>query len=749
MLEEGEALQERLRDLLEMEEGKEGESNAKSIAARMWPLVGRYNYMNRKGQATDVMYILDEVGLRFRDVFPRRYLGLEKKKGTQSGDDEEELINARTGAGFRCALVFHPLTNEAFTAFWPRRAVAEGEIATCDNLPHGQAARLARLQVLMKLDAAASSTMQEDKEGEKEGMVETAHRLRLILEGEGYCDVGQINALLGLESTYGKLLPVWDISEPRLRAEFLKHLDAALKMRTTSMTTEENNTISSSSLTSTAPASAAAAAAADSSPSSLVFLIKFFLMGMAVPCSDLLTFVQDHGLLKRLEDLGLLFVEGHDNNSNDDTTNGSNDVSVKSLVQITPVPFRSGNGGTQGYGCGLFLTDFSQVGSGVVGFDPVMYVGPDSLGLVGAMPSYTATAGVKEEEGGGGSDLSASSFLSVPRRILDLCAGCGVQGIVAALRAQQQEQQSQKEQQQQPQKVSIFEQLVLLELNPRAVRFATFNAALNHLQEQTTVLQHDARTVTPADLPLPAYDIVLSNPPYIPNPERSARHLHQYGDGGKTGEEITQAVVALAAQVLSQKNSKGEEEGWLYLVGNLVNVDTLPERVERWWNDGLSLNGGKQQQQQQQQQQEQQQQQQKQQRLYIKAFHGLKWSLAEYSALIHNYRLEDTATALAQDAAVHRYKEALKTAHVRDVTNGLVFVQWKSEPEKEEAFMSKRCSSSSSSSNDNNNNNDKNDAWSSCKRTAVALHAQLWQVLAMYYDPEASDTRRKLAEGWM
>eukprot|EP00624_Nannochloropsis_granulata_P004778 evm.model.NODE_33899_length_12045_cov_13.475301.3 len=142
----------------------------------------------------------------------------------------------------------------------------------------------------------------------------------------------------------------------------------------------------------------------------------------------------------------------------------------------------------------------------------------------------------------------------------------------------------------------------------------------------------------------------------------------------------------------------------------------------------------------------QQQQQQQQQGLDIKAFHGLKWSPAEYAALIHNYRLEDTATALAQDAAVGRYKEALRAAHVRDVTNGLVFVQWRNGRENEEAGVSKSSSSSSSSSN---GNNDKSDTWSSCKKDVVALHEQLWQVLAMYKEPEASDTRGKLAEGWM
>ena len=737
MLEEGEALQARLRDLLEMkEEGEEEEeSTAKSIAARMWPLVGKYSYMNREGQGTDVMYIMDEVGSRFCEVFPRRSLGLKFKNNKKDWDDngnDEGLTIENVGAGFRCALVFHPVTNEAFTAFWPRRAVMEGEIATCDNLPHGQAARLARLQVLKGVDTTVCIIKEREEERKKEKMIETAHHLRRFLEREGYCEVGRINALLGLEAMCGKLLPVWDISEPQLRAGFVTQLETA-----TGRTSAGSSTTSSSSSISTAGASDAAAA----SPSSLTFLIKFFLMSMAVPRAELLKFVPDYALLQQLEDLGLLFVEGQDDDNDDPTSssssgNSSSNTLVKSLVQITPVPFRSAGESAEGYGCGLFLTDFAQVGSGGGGFDPVMYVGPDSLGLVGAMHSYadaaattTAAAGAaasgKEKERGGSFSSSPSYPLPVPRRILDVCAGCGVQGIVAALRTQQEQQRQQQQQQQEP----IIQELTLIELNPRAVRFATFNAALNHLQNQTTVLQKDVRIVTPADLPFPVYDIVLSNPPYIPNPEKSARQLHQYGDGGATGEEITQGVVALAAQVLTQKKNEKEGEEWLYLVGNLVNVDTLPGRVEKWWGDGLRLQG----------KQLQQEEKQQQQQLEIKAFHGLKWSPAEYAALIHNHRLEDTAMALVQDAAVGRYKEALEGAGVRGVTNGLVFVQCSREGKKEEVGVSESSSNSDGGS----------ESSTRCKKAVVALHEQLWQILAMYKDPEASEARRKLAEGWM
>jgi tRNA1(Val) A37 N6-methylase TrmN6 len=681
----GSKLEMRLRDILDMEEDEN--EKLEHLVERMWPLIGRYSYQSREAGMSQIMYIMDEVGSRFCEVLPRRSLGISAADDKNPTEGKSE--NESNSAAFRCALIFHPDTREAFTAFWPRRDVTEGEIATCDNLPHGQAARLARLQVLS--NASVDDTMEGEESEEKEAggkisrkSIEASHRLRQFLESAGYCNVRQVNSLLGLEETYGRLLPVWEISDPRLRNAFVTQLAAAESRLKSSATSATEGT----ELCPTGDFSI------------LTFLIRFFLMGLPASRADLLRHIPDQTLLQQLDNIGLLLVEGPDGPFNDASSRDK--TRVKSLVQIVPVPV-----GDTVYenDCALLLTDFAQIGGLGEGFEPVMYVGPDSLGLV------AATLGSQEKNGA-----------MAPRRILDVCAGCGVQGIAAMLRARMYGPPWEMGQQQQSGSKEAFpHELILLELNPRAARFAHFNAALNHLEAVTSVVVGDVNTVRIADLPCPVFDIVLSNPPYIPNPQQSVPKLHQYGDGGTTGEEVTQGVVSLAAQALSRNRTGGR----LYTVGNLTNVDTLPDRVERWWCDGLQCSTRN----------------EEQQGLQIKAYHGLKWSAAEYAALVHNHALGDTG-ALAHDLSAKKYKEALEATGVRNVANGFVFVRCP--PFKGD--KARRMNSSGMESDAAATSSITSQAYT---KNVIALQDQVWQVLAMGKDPEATETRRRLTEHWL
>lgn len=111
---------------------------------------------------------------------------------------------------------------------------------------------------------------------------------------------------------------------------------------------------------------------------------------------------------------------------------------MRSAVQLTPVAHTNG--------C-IFATDYSQIGRGS-GFDPVMYVGVDSLGLVAAAP--------REKKA---------------KRAIDFCSGCGIQGIVASK--------------------TYASDVTLVELNPRAIRFARFNIYLNGCQGRVKAIQAD------------------------------------------------------------------------------------------------------------------------------------------------------------------------------------------------------------------------------------------------------------------
>eukprot|EP00960_Hanusia_phi_P023656 698330-Hanusia_phi.AAC.1 len=95
----------------------------------------------------------------------------------------------------------------------------------------------------------------------------------------------------------------------------------------------------------------------------------------------------------------------------------------------------------------LFATDLMPPCSTALEEEPVMYIGPDSLGLVHHAPW-------KEEE-----------------EVLDLCCGSGIQGIAAA---------------------KLYgRRVTCVDISERAVRFAKFNAMLNDVSGRVRVLQGD------------------------------------------------------------------------------------------------------------------------------------------------------------------------------------------------------------------------------------------------------------------
>ncbi|CAN0521647.1 unnamed protein product, partial [Ectocarpus sp. 8 AP-2014] len=133
----------------------------------------------------------------------------------------------------------------------------------------------------------------------------------------------------------------------------------------------------------------------------------------------------------------------------------------------------------------VFATDWPPPGSTALTEEPVMYIGPDSIGLVQHLPPKShrgqrempeSATVVPPQARSGGEDAKGLDRQCVggesggqrrrhraPEEILDLCSGSGVQGIAAAVLRRGEAS------------------VTCVDINPRAVRFSRFNALLNGL----------------------------------------------------------------------------------------------------------------------------------------------------------------------------------------------------------------------------------------------------------------------------
>lgn len=157
--------------------------------------------------------------------------------------------------------------------------------------------------------------------------------------------------------------------------------------------------------------------------------------------------------------------------------------------------------------------------------DPVMYIGLDSLGLV-----YTAPR-------------------NAVRRVLDLCTGSGIQALVASCYAQE---------------------VIGVDINPRAVRFARFNAGLNGIRN-VRFLVGDLYNATIGS----KFDLILANPPFVASPRQ---HL-KFRDGGGRGEAVLSRIVSDAASSLT-------DGGRLYVVADLADTVDYEQKLNAWWSGG-------------------------------------------------------------------------------------------------------------------------------------------------------------------
>jgi hypothetical protein len=96
---------------------------------------------------------------------------------------------------------------------------------------------------------------------------------------------------------------------------------------------------------------------------------------------------------------------------------------------------------------------------------------------------------------------------------LDLGTGCGIQALVASRHS---------------------DRVVATDVNPRALRFAAFNARLNGIE---TIETRRGDGLAPVEGS--RFDLVVSNPPYVISPDRA----YSYRDSGLTGDELCRRIV--------------------------------------------------------------------------------------------------------------------------------------------------------------------------------------------------------------
>jgi carbamoyltransferase len=158
--------------------------------------------------------------------------------------------------------------------------------------------------------------------------------------------------------------------------------------------------------------------------------------------------------------------------------------------------------------------------------DPVMYLGMDSMGLVYTAPRHNVDC------------------------VLDLCTGSGIQALTASRYAQQ---------------------VVGVDINLRALRFARFNAQLNSIEHVKFRSGNLYQAVSGK------FDIILANPPFVPSPSQDYR----FRDGGANGEEILAQIIRGSAEHLTT-------DGRLFIVTDLVDLPKYQSKLAQWWQGGAA-----------------------------------------------------------------------------------------------------------------------------------------------------------------
>jgi ribosomal protein L3 glutamine methyltransferase len=130
--------------------------------------------------------------------------------------------------------------------------------------------------------------------------------------------------------------------------------------------------------------------------------------------------------------------------------------------------------------------------------------------------------------------IGAGEANAEPSAILDLCSGSGCLGILAALEFPE-------------------AQVVLTDIDPEALQLAGQNIQAHQLQNRVSTVLSDVW----AQIPVHQYDIILANPPYVPQREQRelpTEYQHEPAHAlysGSDGLDVTKKILASISRYLT------------------------------------------------------------------------------------------------------------------------------------------------------------------------------------------------------
>jgi len=284
---------------------------------------------------------------------------------------------------------------------------------------------------------------------------------------------------------------------------------------------------------------------AASQPVSMLMLL--FLLGAAVP-SATVKVALGASCVDSLKALGLLLPRSDD-------TDGA--PLLSSPIQVYPLSLDAG-------GSEVALDSCGDVGSDRSEGDGELLLATD-WALESLLPTKLAVMPIGDDS------ITLARLAPCPRRrgarILDLCTGSGVQALAACQRWG-----------------SDVAEVVAVDVNPRALRFVAFNAALNEQSHRVRPLLSDVYSAVDSLIAADGdedgegdegvggpFDAILANPPFVavpPPPPGASTHAEWalYADGGPDGARVLNAVVAGAT------TARLRPDGYLAIVSEFPNV---------------------------------------------------------------------------------------------------------------------------------------------------------------------------------